>query len=196
MKRLAVSLTALLLLLSACGSGDDTPSSTPSPTASPSATPTPTAAEDLVITPGRIGDAKAGMHLDDALSTGYFELTKPAADPEPCETNLHWKPAYKNFDLFINIDDDVRELGVTGSGAKTSYGIAVGDTYRQLQTEYVRLSAPKAIDGNRTGAFYNEGPSWIGFAFAEPPAKLKATSKIAYIQVGSENEPSLNPADC
>ena len=85
---------------------------------------------------------------------------------------------------------------MTGPGAKTAYGIAVGDTYRQLQTEYVRLSEPKAIRGKRTGAFYNEGPNWIGFAFAEPPGELKATSKIVYIQVASEGEPSLNPAGC
>jgi hypothetical protein len=199
MKRLAVPLTALLLMLSACSSGNDTPSSSATPTPTPTPTPTQTSAApaDLVISPGRIGDAGVPMSLKDALATGYFEEQEPPADAKPCEAqNLRWKPGYENLDLFINFDDDVRELGVTGPGAKTTEGIAVGDSYRQLQTAYVRLWAPEALSGHRTATFVNEGPKFIGFAFAEPPGELKASSKIVYIQVGDEEKPSLNPEGC
>jgi hypothetical protein len=196
MMRLPVTLATLLLVLSACSSGDDTPS--------PTATPTPSAPtyKGLVITPGRIGDATAGMNVRDALATGYFELKKKPADAKPCEGNLHWKPKYKNFDLFINADDEVRELGVTGPGAKTSTGITVGSSYRKLSDAYdaidadAQLSKPKAVDGKRTGIYVHDGKNWIGFAFAGLPGKLKPASKIVYIQVGFRGKPSLNPADC
>jgi hypothetical protein len=203
MRRLVIALAAPLLL-AGCGS-DDTPepdATTRSPSATASATPTPTpsptvvAPADLVVVPGAVGPAKAGMPKADALETGLFDADVPPP-VEGCPTiPLQWKKQYTGVDVIAS-EGSIISIGVFKGGPKTSKGIGYGSTLDDLTTAYPHLSPVVDAGFNQAGAYEVAGDRFIGFLFGDATiSSIKGSSKITFIEVTAGNKPDLIRDGC
>jgi hypothetical protein len=203
MKRTLVAATALLVL-TGCGS-DDPPApeeTTASPSQEPSATAEPTsdsppAPADLVIEPGRVGPAVAGMSKAEALETGLFNADVPppveGCPPYP----LQWKKKYKGLDVLTRDDGSISSIGVFKGGPKTSKGIGYGSTLDDLTKAYPKLSPVVDAGFNQAGAYEFTDTEYIGFLFGDATVSdITGSSKITFIEVTVGNKPDLIRSGC
>jgi hypothetical protein len=208
MKRTLVAAVAALLVLSSCGSDDakEPEKTTSSPSADPSETAEPTTAAPtepapapakLVIEPGRVGPAKAGMSKADALKTGLFNADVPppveGCPPYP----LQWKKKYKGLDVLTRDDGSISSIGVTKGGPKTSKGIGYGSTLDDLTKAYPNLSPVVDAGFNQAGAYEFTDDEFIGFLFGDATVSdIKGSSKISFIEVTVGDKPDLIRSGC
>ena len=207
MKRTLVAAVAALLVLSGCGSDDPKepektvssrspePSATPEPTAAPTK-PVPAPAE-LVIEPGRVGPAVAGMSKADALKTGLFNADVPppveGCPPYP----LKWKKKYKGLDVLTRDDGSISSIGITKGGPKTSKGIGYGSTLDDLTKAYANLSPVVDAGFNQAGAYEFTDTEFIGFLFGDATVSdIKGSSKISFMEVTVGDKPDRIRSDC
>ena len=206
-KRTLVAAGAALLVLSACGSDDPKePETTASPSPEPSAAPEPTTATptkpapspaELVIEPGRVGPAVAGMSKADALKTGLFNADVPppveGCPPYP----LKWKKKYKGLDVLTRDDGSISSIGITKGGPKTSQGIGYGSTLDDLTQAYPKLSPVVDAGFNQAGAYEFTDEEFIGFLFGDATVSdIKGSSKISFIEVTVGDKPDLIRSGC
>ena len=207
MKRTLVAAVAALLVLSGCGSDDpkEPEKTVSSPSPEPSATPEPTAAPtkpvpapaELVIEPGRVGPAVAGMSKADALKTGLFNADVPppveGCPPYP----LKWKKKYKGLDVLTRDDGSISSIGITKGGPKTSKGIGYGSTLDDLTKAYPNLSPVVDAGFNQAGAYEFTDTEFIGFLFGDATVSdIKGSSKISFIEVTVGDKPDLIRSGC
>lgn len=203
MRLLAIALTAALLLVTGCSDGDQPnepdptaaePTSEPSPT--PTETPTVVAPADLVVEPGAVGPARAGMSKVEAMKTGLFDADVPppveGCPPYP----LQWKKQYEGVDV-IATDGTISSLGVFKDGPKTSNGIGYGSTLDDLTKAYPNLSPVVDAGFNQAGAYQFTDDEFIGFLFGDATvSSIKGSSKITFIEVTAGNKPDLIRDGC
>ena len=208
MKRMLVAAVAALLVLSGCGSDDpkEPDKTIASPSPEPNATAQPTTAAPtqpapapakLVIEPGRVGPAIAGMSKADALKTGLFNADVPppveGCPPYP----LQWKKKYKGLDVLTRDDGSISSIGVTKGGPKTSKGIGYGSTLDDLTKAYPNLSPVVDAGFNQAGAYEFTDTEFIGFLFGDATVSdIKGSSKISFIEVTVGDKPDLIRSGC
>ncbi len=208
MKRTLVVAVAALLVLNGCGSDDpkEPDKTTSSPSPEPSATPAPTTAapakpapapSELVVEPGRVGPAVAGMSKADALETGLFNADVPppveGCPPYP----LKWKKKYKGLDVLTRDDGSISSIGVSKGGPKTSKGIGYGSTLNDLTKAYPNLSPVVDAGFNQAGAYEFTDTEFIGFLFGDATVSdIKGSSKISFIEVTVGDKPDLIRSGC
>ena len=202
MRRALVAAVAALLVLTGCGSDDpepdptSSPSQEPSATAEPTATPTPAPAK-LIVEPGRIGPAVAGMSKAEALETGLFNADVPppveGCDPYP----LQWKKKYKGLDVLTRDDGSIASLGVREGGPRTAKGIGYGSTLAEVTKAYPNLSPVVDAGFGQAGAFEFTDTEYIGFLFGEATvSSIKQSSKVTFMEVTVGDKPELMRSGC
>ena len=208
MKRTSTALVAALLILGSCGSDDPqepektVSSPSPQPNTSPEpTTPAPTkpapAPADLVVEPGRVGPAVAGMSKAVALKTGLFDADVPppveGCPPYP----LKWKKKYKGVDVLTRDDGSISSIGVFKGGPKTSKGIGYGSTLDDLTEAYPNLSPVVDAGFNQAGAYEFTDTEFIGFLFGDATVSdIKGSSRISFIEVTVGDKPDLIRSGC
>ena len=207
MKRALVAAMAALLLVSGCGSDDpkepDETTSSPSseesgttePTESPT-TPAPQAAK-LVVKPGAVGPARAGMTKAEALETGLFDSDVPPPVEGCPDFPLKWKKQYQGVDVLTRKNGTISSLGVFKGGPKTKEGIGYGSTLDDLIKAYPNLSPVVDAGFNQAGAYEFTDDEFIGFLFGDATVStIKPTSKITFIEVTVGDKPELIRSGC
>jgi len=191
-KVIASAAVAAAALLAGCsGSGDDEKPSATSP--SPTETSPAPAADEMLITPGAVGDAEVGMTVDEALDTGLFEAeVKSSCDGvEP----LGWKPPLDDaFDVYV-ADDEISSLGVVAEGPKTAEGLGVGDTLGDFRGVYETAELREAGYG-QSGLFVTDGSAWLGLLFDAPMDSLDPDAPVTFIEVTDGARPGLMRDGC
>lgn len=207
MKRALVAAVAALLLVNGCGSDDpkepDETTSSPSseesattePTESPT-TPAPQAAK-LVVKPGAVGPARAGMTKAEALETGLFDADVPPPVEGCPELPLKWKKQYQGVDVLTRKNGTISSLGVFKGGPKTKEGIGYGSTLDDLIKAYPNLSPVVDAGFNQAGAYEFTDTEFIGFLFGDATVSdIKPSSKITFIEVTAGDKPDLIRSGC
>ncbi|MTB87449.1 hypothetical protein H9L21_06165 [Aeromicrobium senzhongii] len=212
--RLWVVAVATALTLAACSdSPDEEPAPSPSSpsataTSSPTATPTtespttpapealPPLAE-LVVSPGRVGPAAAGMTRDEALATGLFEADAPVRG-EDCGrvAPLAWKPDYaSSLDVLAQEDGTIVSLGVRGEQPRTADGLGVGSTLRQVSGVHETAELTEAGYG-QTGVLVTDGDRWLGYLFDADPESVGPNDEVVLVEVTQGTKPDLMRDGC
>ena len=203
MMRTLVVAVASVLILGGCGSDDpkepektSSPSADQSPTAEPT-TAAPSEPAKLVIEPGRVGPAVAGMSKADALKTGLFNADVPppveGCPPYP----LQWKKKYKGLDVLTRDDGSISSIGISKGGPKTSKGIGYGSTLDDVTKAYPNLSPVVDAGFNQAGAYEFTDNEFIGFLFGDATVSdIKGSSKISFIEVTEGDKPDLIRSGC
>lgn len=200
------SVLLLALPLSACGDDED-PTTTPT-SASPSATATtiatpeaPQTASDLVIAPGQIGPAEAGMSKSEALETGLFNADVKIKG-EVCDgvQPLEWKKAFAGVDVLTSEAGDIVSLGAfEADGPRTEDDLGVGSRYGDLVDAYGSdLTKPEDAGYGQAGVFVKDGDRWIGFLFGDATAAddVETDSEVTFIEVTAGEKPGLMRDGC
>ena len=202
MRRMLGTLAALALLTAGCGSdpssdGGSTPAEQTSsaPGDTPETTTPPTDSSGLVVTPGKVGDVRAGMTKDEALATGFFDADVEGV--EGCTFELQWKKQYEGVDVLTHEDGTIGSLGVTAGGPKTLEGVGVGSTLAEVKAAYPELSSVKEAGFDQAGSFHTVGEDHIGFLFGDAtPATITDSSKVSFMEVTSGKLPELMRSGC
>ena len=198
MRLRAGAALAVLLLAGACG-GSDTPKDEPSPTESPAAS--EPAAEELVAVPGAIGPVRAGMTVDEANATGFFEPRETPAD-DPCEGAygpIQWK-APNTEDLMVGVDlkgagkNTIVVMGIRDS-VTTAEGVGVGSTLADVKAAYPDVKVKDSVALGST-IHRKDGDAWLGLAFNETPEEIKASSKVVFMEVTKGFKPDVYLDGC
>ncbi|VXC00812.1 hypothetical protein [Aeromicrobium sp. 9AM] len=202
MKRMLGTIVVLVLFTAGCGSGPTSEGNDPtveqtsaSPEATPETTAPPADSSDLVVTPGKVGDVKAGMTKEEALATGFFDADVEGV--EGCTFPLQWKKQFEGVDVLTREDGSIGSLGVTKGGPVTAEGIGVGSTLADVKAAYLELSAVKEAGFDQAGVFHTVGDDHIGFLFGEAtPASITDSSKVSFMEVTSGKLPELMRSGC
>lgn len=162
----------VMLLASGCSQPDARPE------------PAPTSSADLTIGYGRVGPVKAGMTEAQAVETGLLRSNAPkhvdGCPPPP----LEWKqPFRKDIDV-IAYKGRIVSLGVSGRGPRTSNGIGVGSSLRDVKAAFPRMVGPAEAGYDQAGGWVRSGDRWIGFLFgAATASNVKATDKVTFVEL-------------
>jgi hypothetical protein len=172
MTRSAAALIMVVLLASGCSQSDVRPE------------PAPTRSADLTIGYGRVGPVRVGMTETEALKTGLLRSNAPSP-VDGCPTPpLEWRKPFKDDVDVITYQGRIVTLGVTGRGPRTSNGIRVGSSLRDVQKAFPRLLGPAAAGYDQAGGWVHAGDRWIGFLFGAATAtKVNASDKVTFIEV-------------
>ena len=184
-------------VLAGCQSGPATPEPSASPTG-PEPTAATTEPAELAFAPGSFGPVHVGMSNADAIATGLLEAGTEAP-VEGCPTPpLLWKPPYDDqLDVQVDAEGKVASIGALKSKAvKTTRGIGIGSTLAEVQETYPDASDPKELGYLQSGVIVSEGDKHLGFLFNPPPAELKDSDTVTFIEVTEGEEPSLIRDGC
>jgi hypothetical protein len=198
MTRAAAALTAVLLLLTGCGKGDQSEPERPAPTSAAPTTGSTESSEVLTIGYGQLGPAKVGMTKADALATGVFDDDLPAPVDGCPAPPLAWKKPFKNVDVLLGDDERIVSMGVSGPGPETRDGIGVGSTLAQVKDAYPDLIGPEGAGYGQAGAYAQSGDRWIGFLFGEAnETNVDDESTVTFIELTQgERKPDLMRDGC
>lgn len=199
--------TAVLAIVAICaiggaaagvGARDLTPKTTPLSNNTAASPRTPTSLDDLTVTPGKVGEASAGMSKSDALGTGMFDADV-TAEAEGCPVvGLAWKRQYSRaLDVQTLGNGQIVSIGVHESGPTTESGLGVGSTFAQVTAVVEEKTAETA--GYLQSGLYTFDPEeggWIGFLFAEKVSDLKASSPVIFMEVTRGAKPDLMRDGC
>jgi hypothetical protein len=129
------------------------------------------AAGQRLVRPARIGKARVGMTVAEAMATGQFkqDVPNPPCDPIALQPT---KP-YKNQYVVFVADGRIVEMNAGGSDMATPTGARIFSTYRRLQRDYgTALTAPREVGFGQWGVYLSKGSrgpdrKWLGFLFGE-----------------------------
>ncbi len=182
--------------LGACQSETAFPEPT-EPTSPDTSAPTSDAAGPA-LAPGSFGPVSVGMSKEDAIATGLLEAGTEAP-VEGCPVPpLLWKAPYdEQLDVQVTEQGKIASIGTwKGAGIKTTAGIGLGSTLAEVQDAYPDASAPKESGYGQSGVIVTDGDKHIGFLFNPPPAELKESDTVTFIEVTRGNEPALMRDGC
>lgn len=204
-----IAAAVAALTLTACSDSGTDPAPTET-TATTTATPTPTsdsptteqpdplpAVDELLVSPGRVGPVLAGMTKDEALATGLFDADVEVGGEE-CgrEEPLGWRTEYAStLDVLTTEDGTVVSLGVRGEQPRTSDGLGVGSTLRQVSKVYETAEMTEAGYG-QTGVFVTDGEKWLGFLFDADIDTITRKEKVLLVEVTQGTRPDLMRDGC
>jgi hypothetical protein len=209
----AITATAALVLTACSDSPDDEPTpAADTPAATASATPTATspsqsptteppaalpALDELLVSPGRVGPVLVGMTRQQAIDTGLFEadVEVPGEDCGRVQP-LGWKSDYaSSLDVLTKDDGTVVSLGIRGEQPRTSDGLGVGSTLRQVSRVHETAELVEAGYG-QTGVFVTEGQRWLGYLFDADPESIGPKDTVTLVEVTQGTKPDLMRDGC
>ncbi|MGA8846168.1 MAG: hypothetical protein WB471_06095 [Nocardioides sp.] len=156
-----------------------------------------------IIKPAKVGKAKVGMTVKQAMATGQFNKNVP--NPPCGPIKLQPKQPFKNaYSVFVNDDDRIIEMNVTGTRPRTSHGLRLGSTYRQVKEAYGEgLSEPTEVGYLQWGVYAGVGEGadrrWIGFLFGEAfpdDGPLRGKDEVTLVGVTKGERPALMMDGC
>jgi hypothetical protein len=195
--RKTIAALIAVCALTGCQNDPAVLESAESPTTPETSAPATNAAEPA-LAPGSFGPVTIGMSKDDAIATGLLEAgTEPPVEGCPAPPLL-WKAPYEEqLDVQVDQQDKVASIGTwKGSTVETTEGIALGSTLAEVQEAYPDASEPKESGYGQSGVIVSDGDDHIGFLFNPPPAELKESDEVTFIEVTSGNEPGLMRDGC
>lgn len=170
MRRATHTITTLTLAVATAAAALTTTSSASTADPARSASSARVAA-DRPITPAKIGKARIGMTVDEAMATGQFKQDVPNPPCDPIE--LQPTKPYTHQYVVLVADDRIVEMDAYGGDMHTSTDARVYSTYKRVQHDYGdRLSPPREVGFEQWGVFVHRGPKgpdrrWIGFLFGD-----------------------------
>ena len=197
MTRVAVVLTAAVLLLAGCAKAGTPEKPSPAPTSAPSPSAAPKSSADLTIDYGRVGPAKAGMTHAEAMATGVFRDNLPPSEPCPAPA-IDWKKAFEGVDV-IESGGRLVSMGVRSPTVKTTTGVRVGSTLGEIKAAYPDLIGPQTsgVGYNQSGVWAKSGDRWIGFLFGKGDDQpVTDASDTIFIEVTKGVKPDLIRDGC
>lgn len=122
-----------------------------------------------IVKPARIGKARIGMTVQEAVATGQFNknVDNPPCDPIKLQPK---KPYKKQYVVFVS-GKRIVEMDAGGHKVETSTGVRIDSTYRQVKQAYgAALSKPREVGYEQWGAYVHTGAKgadrkWLGFLF-------------------------------
>lgn len=158
-------------------------------------------AQRRVAKPGQIGRAKVGMSVRDAMATDEFNKNVP--NP-PCGTlKLQPKGSWKKQYL-VFATGRIKEMDAFGNRVRTSHGLGVGSTVREVRKVYGdKVSAPRKAGYGQWALFVKKqdgkATRWLGFLFGDAytaDGPLKPRDKVTLLGVTKNVRPSLMVDGC
>ncbi len=155
-----------------------------------------------VIKPAQVGKAKIGMTVKQAMATGQFNknVPNPPCGPSSCSRR---SPSRTPYVVFVN-DKRIVEMDVTGTRPRTTDGLRLGSTYRQVKKAYGdELSEPTEVGYLQWGVYVGVGEGadrrWIGFLFGEAypeDGPLRNKDKVTLVGLTKGERPALMLDGC
>ena len=156
------------------------------------------AKQTRVIKPAKIGKAKIGMTVAEAVATGQFNQDVP--NPPCGPITLQPKKPYKRQYVVFVADDRIVEMDAQGSRIRTPTGVRIDSTYRRVLRDYgSALSEPKEVGYGQWGAYVHKGKrgpdrKWLGFLFGEAyvaDGPLQRSDTVTLMGVTKGKRPAL-----
>lgn len=199
-------IASLLFTVGCTQQGDPVPSPTittapATESGVPSDDSAPTIAQksaDLVVRPGAVGAAKAGMTIAEAAATGLFETeVKSGGDACSGAASLQWSKKFSD-DLDVTVKDGrITSIGIRSSEVRTANGVGVGNTLGEVTDAYGSSISPAIEAGdNQMGVYVNTGDKWLGFLVDENYTDVSPSSTVTFMEVTSGYKPLLNRDRC
>lgn len=151
-----------------------------------------------VVKPAKVGRARVGMTVKQAMATGQFNKNVPN---EPCDPiKLQPKKPYNRQYVVFVARRKIVEMDVGGTKPVTPTGVRVGSTYRQVKRAYPgKVSAPEEVGYGQWGVYVHrgkEGPDrkWLGFLFGKAAVgdgPLQRTDRVTLMGVTKDERPPL-----
>ena len=124
-----------------------------------------------IVAPARIGKARIGMTVAEAMATGQFnqDVENPPCDPIALQPK---KPFKRQYVVFV-ADDEIVEMDAVRKRMRTAKNVRVDSTYRKVKNAYGDdLTRPREVGYGQWGVYLHKGPKgpdrrWIGFLFGE-----------------------------
>ena len=124
-----------------------------------------------LVRPAKIGKAKVGMTVEEAMATGQFkqDVPNPPCDPIELQPTKRYKTQY----VVSVADDRIVEMNATGDDMATPTGTRIYSTYRRIERDYgAALSKPREVGYGQWGVYLHRGKKgpnrkWLGFLFGE-----------------------------
>jgi|GEM_PF-2562650 len=124
-----------------------------------------------LVRPAKIGKAKVGMTVEEAMATGQFKQDVPNPPCDPIE--LQPTKPYKTQYVVSVADGRIVEMNATGGDMATPTGSRVYSTYKRIKRDYgSALSNPREVGFGQWGVYLHQGKKganrrWLGFLFGE-----------------------------
>ena len=159
-----------------------------------------------LVAPGRIGKARIGMTVDEAMATGQFNqnVVDPLCDPDHTIYLQPKKPFKRQYVVFV-ADDEIVEMNAGGDRMRTAKDVRTDSTYRKVKRAYGdKLTRPREVGYQQWGVFLpkgRKGPErrWIGFLFGEAlvaDGRLRGRDTVTLMGVTKGKRPPLMLDGC
>ncbi len=160
------------------------------------------AGQQRIIKPGKVGKARVGMTVAEAMATGQFDKNVPNPPCDPIRLRPK-KPFKRAYSVFVS-GGRIVEMAVGGTRPHTPSGLRVGSTYRQVKRAYGGLlSAPREVGYGQWGAFVHTGTGadrrWVGFLLGEAivaDGPVQGSDAVTLISVTKGQRPLLALDGC
>ncbi|UYM05594.1 hypothetical protein [Solicola gregarius] len=152
----------------------------------------------LVVAPGRIGPAKAGMTVRRAMRTGMFRRNVP--NPPCGRIKLQPKGELKRHMDAVVVRHRLVEMGVFTKRLRTRQGTGVGTRLRRLRNVYgKRLSRPREAGYGQWAVFVDRRRRHIGFLLGRAyvaDGSPGPRHKVTFMAVTKGKRPNLMRDGC
>lgn len=156
-----------------------------------------------LVAPARIGKARIGMTVAEAMATGQFnqDVDNPPCDPIDLQPK---KPFKRQYVVFV-ADDAIVEMDAWGTRMRTAKNVRVDSTYRKVKRAYgARLSRPREVGYGQWGVYLPKGAKgpdrrWIGFLFGDAlvaEGRLVDRDRVTLMGVTKGKRPPLMLDGC
>ncbi|MEN8674153.1 hypothetical protein [Nocardioides sp.] len=151
-----------------------------------------------LVRPAKIGKAKVGMTVEEAMATGQFrrDVPNPPCDPIELQPTKRYRTQYVVFVA----DGQIVEMNATGDDMATPTGSRIYSTYKRIKRDYgSALSRPREVGFGQWGVFLHRGKKganrrWLGFLFGEASVedgRLGANDVVTMMGVTKGKRPPL-----
>ena len=152
----------------------------------------------LVVAPGRIGPAKAGMTVRRAMRTGMFRRNVP--NPPCGRIKLQPKGKLKRHMDTVVVRGRLVEMGVFTKRLRTRQKTGVGTQLRRLRKVYgKRLSRPRKAGYGQWAVYVDRKRRHIGFLLGNAyvaDGKPGPRRKVTFMAVNRGKRPNLMRDGC
>ena len=152
----------------------------------------------LVVGPGRVGPAKAGMTVRRAMRTGMFRRNVP--NPPCGRIKLQPKGKLKRHMDAVVVRGRLVEMGVFTKRLRTRQKAGVGTSLRRLRRVYgKRLSRPRKTGYDQWGVYVDRKRRHIGFLLGKAyvaDGKPGPRRKVTFMAVNKGKRPNLIRDGC
>lgn len=149
------------------------------------------AGKNLVVRPGSVGKAKAGMTINHAMRTGLFKRHSACGPLQPKGKLKRQFGTYVKRGRLIG-------LKVIGRNIRTPQNLGLGTSLRELRGAYgSRLSKPRKFRSGTWGVVLRNKKRYLTFLLGtRTGAHPKPFHKVTYMEVSRGRVLNLNPEGC